>query len=65
MNEWIPCSERMPQECTNVLVSEANGIIEIAHWMKYEIQNEEIAWYSESGQIDVIAWMSLPKPFET
>lgn len=52
--EWIPCSERLPEESKEYLASLKGGWVEIV-WYNKE-QNE--------FNNDVIAWMSLPEPYE-
>lgn len=62
---WVPCTTwRLPKEYKEVLVCEANGVIEIAHWWGCKIPDDgEVIWSSESGHVDVIAWMPLPEPY--
>lgn len=53
-NGWIPCSERLPEKNTWVLVTRSNGII-------------DMDMYKSRGWICiedfVIAWQPLPEPF--
>lgn len=60
---WIPCSERLPEERKDFLIS-AGGLLYIAY---FEIINGEERWTEiiESLDIhDVDAWMPLPDPYE-
>lgn len=58
-SEWIPCSERCPAHRVYVLVT---------YKPVYGIPDIGITWYSKSERKwntsrEVLAWMSLPKPF--
>lgn len=59
---WIPCSERLPEERVDVLVSFGDEYPAIA-WYS-EINNH---WKNSSTDIpismDVTAWMPLPEPY--
>ncbi len=59
---WIPCSERLPEEETECLVTDSHG--RIRHCVKDKCGNYEFATYEEYMHIDAIAWMPLPKPYE-
>lgn len=61
--QWIPCSERMPEEKKEVLVS-AGGELYIA---EYEICQGKEYWSEviEYRNItDVDAWMPMPEPWK-
>ena len=62
--KWIPCSERLPEEETDVLVCNDNGDIEISRGSySTEIKNEFI-WYTTGCRFGkVIAWKLLPRPY--
>lgn len=62
---WIPCSEKMPMQGTEVLVCDKDGFLSIAEyeWIDGEIWWRETTEYRhiEGG---AIAWMPLPEPYK-
>lgn len=52
MSKWIPITEREPEEGTKVLVTARNGAV---HTIEY------VGGFRKSN---IIAWQSLPKPYE-
>lgn len=59
---WIPCSERLPEEKKEVLIS-ADGELYIA---EYEIYHGKGYWsevIEYRNVTDVDAWMPLPEPY--
>lgn len=75
--EWIPVSERLPNEDARYLVQMSYGIMRVLSWANvlekvddFDFYNEKHGgWYeldSEWGYCErneVIAWMPLPKPY--
>ena len=69
VNQWIPVSERLPEDKQVVFVQDTNGTMWI--W-KYFSENLEYKgpyqWEDENGEwqlIDeVVAWMPLPEPYK-
>ena len=63
MSEWIPCSERLPEENGNYLVTvEANdGTASIKFQM---VDHYGPKWLHEGKREKVIAWMPLPEPYK-
>lgn len=62
---WIPVSERLPEEETDVLICNGHGDIELSMGSySTEFENDFI-WYTSGWSFGkVIAWMPLPKPYE-
>lgn len=60
---WIPCSERLPEENGNYLVTvEANdGTASIKFQM---VDHYGPKWLHEGKREKVIAWMPLPEPYK-
>lgn len=58
-SEWIPCSERMPNERGWYLIT-VQGMNRFSD-MDYYYGNSE--WDDVSSKQKVIAWMPLPKPY--
>lgn len=61
--QWIPCSERLPEEDTYVLATTAWGEITMAEKLS------DIAWFICEGNAnaksdDIVAWMPLPEPWK-
>lgn len=63
--EWIPVSEGLPKEETDVLVCNINGDIEISRGSySTEVENDFI-WYTSGWRFgNVKAWMPLPEPYK-
>ena len=70
INEWIPCSERLPEDIEGNLIEcylVTDGFLQ---WMAY--YNSEIGWQfaectNSRNKIDwteVIAWQPLPQPYK-
>ncbi len=63
--KWIPVSERLPEEETDVLICNANGDIEISRGSHSTEMKNEFIWYTSGWRFGkVIAWQPLPKPYE-
>lgn len=63
--EWIPCSERLPEENKTVIASTKYGVFPEARYTKedgWEWAYESGADYWEELE-DVTAWMPLPEPY--
>lgn len=62
--QWIPVSERLPEECKQVLVCDDYQFIYVA---EYEVFSDGVGRWSESTELliieNVTAWMPLPEPW--
>ena len=61
-DKWIPCSERLPEEGTEVLGTDRNGCIR--HVYKDKTGLYEFATVEEGMHIGIVAWMPLPEPYK-
>lgn len=62
---WIPVTERLPEEETDVLVCNANGEIQISSGSYSTEMKDYFIWYTTGWRFGkVIAWMPLPKPYK-
>ena len=62
VNQWIPCSERLPEEGTEVLGTDDHGCIR--HVVKDKSALYEFATYEEMMHINIVAWQPLPEPYK-
>lgn len=61
-NQWIPCSERLPEEGVEILGTDDHGCIR--HVVKDKCRLYEFATYEEMMHINIVAWQPLPEPYE-
>lgn len=71
---WIPCSERLPSECDVFLITWTASVTNepLLAFAEYEPDDFLVSggkWHLEDDMrefkdVDVIAWMPLPKPWE-
>ena len=59
--QWIPCSEGLPEESGDYLVTVAHHSGELLVEVD-QFDNENGSWWHYMD--DVIAWMSLPEPYK-
>lgn len=66
---WIPCSERLPEDCSDVICT--------THLKGYAVMNVVVLWYNAKlrkwmncddevvdDNLEVIAWQPLPEPYK-
>lgn len=58
---WIPCSERLPEEYTNVMASFVHGAVTELIYSKNGIFK---GMYGDYTTKVITAWMPLPKPYK-
>ena len=60
--QWIPCSERLPEDDVEVFVYLFERPAPYIAWV------EDCRWYTEDFEVEKenypTAWMSLPKPYK-
>lgn len=65
--EWIPCSERLPDQCGHYLVTVETIALSYEGHEKIRILDmwsfDEDGWLPH-GQEEALAWMPLPDPYE-
>lgn len=62
---WIPVSERLPEEETDVLICNVNGDIAISRGSYSTEMKNEFIWYTSGWRFGkVTAWMPLPEPYK-
>lgn len=65
VRQWIPCSEQLPEEDTDVLITDEDGDIDIAHY-EYNSWSEDpiVEWWNYEYKTYAVAWMPLIEPYE-
>lgn len=66
--QWIPCSERLPEEDGRYIVTEKRfAIDDRKHNGRYQTVVEEVTFsngiWNRANFIEVLAWMPLPTPY--
>ena len=66
VNQWIPCSERLPSENGKYFATGIKGSVYIAEFSKGVINGKPVSLWCRSGghYCNVIAWMELPPAYE-
>lgn len=58
--QWIPCSEKMPEDNTDVIVCFYSGTVtEMRYWGNEIFQGI----YEHTAKV-IVAWMPLPEPYK-
>lgn len=70
--EWIPCSERLPSENGDYLVTLENGVVKILGYSTTQRTTYPKGFYHikdgfswRQMQNPVVAWMPLPEPYDS
>lgn len=65
--EWIPCSERLPEQSNDYIctipLDEKETFVKVMTFHKGGFYDDDDEW-GETFYDDVIAWMPLPKPYK-
>ena len=60
LGQWIPCSERLPEDNTDVIVCFYSGTVtEMRYWGNGIFQGI----YEHTTKV-IVAWMPLPEPYK-
>lgn len=60
LGQWIPCSERLPEDNTDVIVCFYSGIVtEMRYWGNGIFQGT----FKRTAET-IVAWMPLPEPYK-
>ena len=65
-NDWIPCSEKLPDVRQDVLVTvKYTGFMGVhGYWIKTGHMEAENDWWGDCAGGEVIAWQPLPQPYQ-
>ena len=61
--EWIPCSERLPEDGVAVLTTTENEEVDIDQVITDPFKERYFQSNTAYDNFQVIAWMPLPKPY--
>ena len=71
MSEWIPVSDRLPEEDGDYFVTLENGVVKILGYSTTQRTTCPKGFYYISNGVSwrqtinpVVAWMPLPEPYE-
>ena len=55
VQEWIPVTERLPEDSDNVLVCHKNGLVTTNAWLGAN-------WWFKNERNPITHWMPMPQP---
>ena len=61
--EWIPCSDRLPNKGGSFLITSEIGAVTTAHWYMPSEWGPDGFW-GRKGKKKTVAWMPLPEPYK-
>lgn len=67
MSDWIPVSERLPEEGKEVLFCDAYGNFMLAEYLEVDEDDYGKSYTAENDgcvMYDVVAWLPLPEPYK-
>ena len=65
VGEWIPCSERLPEEGEKVIACNKNGEIETAYFYPSEELSGATIWCANDVMFtNIVAWKPLPETYK-
>lgn len=68
VNRWIPCSEKLPDDIKDCLVTLENGAVFQASYSSIGQEFRVICWHGIerfSADNKVVAWQPLPQPYNS
>lgn len=63
VGEWIPCSERFPEESRKYEVTAYNGYRRVTTQVKWQPKLKTWSLTGAMAYWKIIAWMPLPEPY--
>ena len=65
MSEWIPCSERMPEDAGTYIITDYYGNVMSRHFCK-KVGQFAGYWHANGSKYygNPVAWMPLPEPYK-
>lgn len=66
MNEWIPCTERLPSETDRYLITYSYHVHDVNKNEHHTVTGVDIRWFEgdDWGDEAIIAWMPLPAEYK-
>lgn len=58
-SDWIPCSERLPEDYKTVIFIDGDGIAHSGYYSMFGLELD-----GEINNFDLKAWMPFPEPYK-